>query len=217
MNKIVLAIVFITQIQAIEIVDSYLEQGEIRKAVNRLYFLAKDIRNFTCIKSRLNCILPNDIVTKIIQIRNKSFYKKEQNIIDNFFRQNEIQKNLFITSYLSFLDINYSESKSKLDKILINYPSNLYALNQKVIILNLTEEFNKTEELHKKLIKIQPKNPDSYFQLISLYLKQENIDLAESQFTITKEKFPKNSRLKIYRKKIDDSYSTWTKIYKYIF
>lgn len=217
MNKIVLALIFISQIEAIEIVNSYLKQGEVRQSLNRLYFLAKDSRNFTCSERRLNCIKPNKIIKKIIQIRKISIYKKEKNIIDKFFTQSEIQKNIFITSYLHFLDNNYSESEYQLNKILITYPSNIYALKQKLVILNIIEDYNNTKYIYQKLVEIEPKNPSSYFQLIALYLYQKNLDFAESMFNITKNRFPNNHQLKLYRNKIDESYSTWTKISKFIF
>jgi len=213
LNKIILAIIFMSQIQAIEIVDSYLKQGEVRKALNRIYFLAKDKRNFTCTKFRLNCIRPNDIVKKIIQVREKSLYKKEKEVIDNFFVQQEIQNNIFITSYLHFLDFNYSESEYQLNKILIDYPSNLYALKQKLAILNITGDFNRTKYILQKLVEIEPENPTSYFQLISLYLYQKDKKFAKSMFEITKKKFPHHNQLQLYKSRIDEMNSFWTTIF----
>jgi len=212
--KKMLIILFVTSyIQAIEVVDMYIDRNETEKAINRLYYLAKDMRNFTCTQNYMNCLTPRDILDRVTKIRDTSQNNIEKTIINRFIKEDEVQKNIFMRSHTLFKDKRYDETLIELKTILLNYPKNIYTLTYLAKTALLIDNPKISEYCYKKLIKYRPEISDSYFELTEIYIQDKNYSIAQTSLDTAKEIFPDDSRIKIYQNKIDKATSFWSNIF----
>lgn len=210
--NIILIFSFI-QIQALELVDNYIENQDTKRAINRLYFLAKDSRNFICSNTFPDCISPEDINIRIANIKSMSNNKLEKEIISNFFKEKEISNNIFIQSYLLYKNRNYFEAIESTNIILKENPNNIYALEYRAKSSFLTTDLSIAKQSYKKIIELKPEISKYYFRLIDIFLKEERFVNAENTLQSIKDKFPDNMQISEYQKRIDSSKHFWSSLF----
>ena len=214
-KKVISTILILSSIhiQALEVVDKYIEDENIKRSINRLYYLAKDIRNFTCTETYQSCITPKDILDRLRIIKGKSQSKIELQIINRFLNEREIQENIFMTSYSLFTAKKYFEAIKQFEIILESYPNNVYALKLRAKSSLFTTNFLIAEDSYQKLIQIQPHQSNTYFKLTALYIKEKRYKIAENILELAKSRFPNDLRTPLYQEKIDDSKSFWKSMF----
>ncbi|EJF06661.1 hypothetical protein ThvES_00012490 [Thiovulum sp. ES] len=85
MKKLFLISIFVSNIFAFELVDSYIEKGEYDEALYNLFTIAKDESNFDC--SRGDCVTRNDIESRVQRIASTIDNKRGKEVVKNFFAE----------------------------------------------------------------------------------------------------------------------------------
>jgi tetratricopeptide (TPR) repeat protein len=206
---------FLTNLFSLDLVERYLQGGDIEKAIDRLYFIAKDFRNFRCLKEDIICLSPIQIADTIAKI--KTFTKGDEfQIADHFFVDKYIQKNIFIHSYINFISKHYQIALNDFSKILAIYPKNLYALKFRAKTFMLLENYSEAKKAFTDLVNKYPEISDPYFELIAIYIYQNDLEIAQKILNITKKGFQNDPRIKIYQEQINDKIPFYKKWFKYL-
>ena len=206
---------FLTNLFSLDLVERYLQGGDIEKAIDRLYFIAKDFRNFRCLKEDIICLSPIQIADTIAKI--KTFTKGDEfQIADHFFVDKYIQKNIFIHSYINFISKHYQIALNDFSKILAIYPKNLYALKFRAKTFMLLENYSEAKKAFTDLVNKYPEISDPYFELIAIYIYQNDLEIAQKILNITKKGFQNDPRIKIYQEQINDKIPFYKKLFKYL-
>lgn len=215
MRKLLTLLLFLLllKVEALEIVDRYLENSEINRGVNRLYFLSKDERYFTCSGVFVSCVSPEDIDKKLKTALEKSNNSQEKEIIKNFFSEKAVLENSFIWAFILFREKRFFETIEKLEEILETYPKNIFALKYLAKASLETSNLKLAEESLKKIIELKTDDSDSYFQLIDIYLKEERFSDAEKTLNLVERYFRGDERIPKYREKLENSQSLWSSIF----
>jgi tetratricopeptide (TPR) repeat protein len=208
-----LLFLLLLKVEALEIVDRYLENSEINRGVNRLYFLSKDERYFTCSGVFVSCVSPEDIDKKLKTALEKSNNSQEKEIIKNFFSEKAVLENSFIWAFILFREKRFFETIEKLEEILETYPKNIFALKYLAKASLETSNLKLAEESLKKIIELKTDDSDSYFQLIDIYLKEERFSDAEKTLNLVERYFRGDERIPKYREKLENSQSLWSSIF----
>jgi tetratricopeptide (TPR) repeat protein len=206
---------FLTNLFSLDLVERYLQGGDIEKAIDRLYFIAKDFRNFRCLKEDIICLSPIQIADTIAKI--KTFTKGDEfQIADHFFVDKYIQKNIFIHSYINFISKHYQIALNDFSKILAIYPKNLYALKFRAKTFMFLENYSEAKKAFTDLVNKYPEISDPYFELIAIYIYQNDLEIAQKILNITKKGFQNDPRIKIYQEQINDKIPFYKKWFKYL-
>ena len=214
-TKLFLITFFLTNLFSLDLVERYLQGGDIEKAIDRLYFIAKDFRNFRCLKEDIICLSPIQIADTIAKI--KTFTKGDEfQIADHFFVDKYIQKNIFIHSYINFISKHYQIALNDFSKILAIYPKNLYALKFRAKTFMLLENYSEAKKAFTDLVNKYPEISDPYFELIAIYIYQNDLEIAQKILNITKKGFQNDPRIKIYQEQINDKIPFYKKWFKYL-
>jgi len=214
MVRVITLLSIAISLYGLEIVDRYLEMNNTYKALNRLFYLAQDERNFI-VDSFGEFITPEEIVYRVRKIE-KMVSGKEREAVKNFFKQKEIEENLFIKSYLLFQEKRYSEVVELCKEILDYYPNNPYALIYLAQSSIRTKDHTSAENSYIKLIQLYPNNIAYRYELIDLYLHDEKIEKAKKVFDEVEKRFPKDRYLDRYRKEIEERESILNRIFEKI-
>jgi tetratricopeptide (TPR) repeat protein len=211
--KIALFLLFvITQLSSLQLVDTHIERGEIDKALNRLFHLAKDEKNFRCLEV-LPCISAEDVdkrVQKLIILTNDEL---EKEIIGNFFNELGTEDNSFLVAYNALKDEKYFEAYDRYKSLSSIYPSNpnlLKDLGKSAVKIG---KYRESEQAYRELIEFDPNSIDSYIQLAGIYYKLEEFDKAKEVLDKAKRIDPKNERVEKLQKEVESSDSIVAKIF----
>jgi len=214
-TKLFLIIFFLSNLFSLDLVERYLQSGDIEKAIDRLYFIAKDFRNFRCLEEDIVCLSPVQIANTIAKI--KTFTKGDEfQIADHFFVDKYIQKNIFIHSYINFISKHYQIALNDFSKILAIYPKNLYALKFRAKTFMFLENYSEAKKAFTDLVNKYPEISDPYFELIAIYIYQNDLEIAQKILNITKKGFQNDPRIKIYQEQINDKIPFYKKLFKYL-
>jgi len=214
-TKLFLIIFFLSNLFSLDLVERYLQSGDIEKAIDRLYFIAKDFRNFRCLEEDIVCLSPVQIANTIAKI--KTFTKGDEfQIADHFFVDKYIQNNIFIHSYINFISQHYQIALNDFNQILETYSRNLYALKFRAKTFLLLKDYSKAKEAFTDLVNKYPEISDPYFELIAIYIYQNDLETAQEILDITKKAFKNDPRIKIYQDQINDKMPFYKKWFKYL-
>jgi len=216
-KRVILVLSFFSlsiELYGLDLVDRYLEERDIERAIDRLFFLARDERNF--ISNNLGeSITPQEIYERVEKTKTLSSNPDEKRAIDSFFEQDEVKRNLFIASYLLLREKRYFEAINRCEEILKDYPTNRYALLCRAEASLNTTDHSQAEDSYRKLIVLYPKEVKYRYKLIDIYLEDKKVQKAKSLFNETSKLFPKDKSLSKYREKIEDAESFWASLFGY--
>ena len=213
--RITFLFLYSTSLFSLEIVDTYIKYRDSLKAINRLFYLAKDERNFASNNFGAN-ITPDEIFKRVEKVKNMVSDREEKRVIELFFEQKEIKRNPFITSYLLYNKKRYFETVQKCEEILRYYPDNLYALTYRAKASLKTTEHLQAEYSYITLIKLYPQKVQYRYQLLELYLKDNKVEKAKKLFKSIEKRFPKDKELNKFRKRVEEADSLFSSMFNKI-
>lgn len=114
----------------------------------------------------------------------------------------EFSKNYFLLKY-------YNEAQLFIDKALEKEPENIYLLKHKIDIFKTQRNFQNAIDLQEKLAQIQPQYSD---ELVLLYIQNKNFEKAEKLIDEIEKKALKTSRIKGFKKFLENRKTTSKKI-----
>lgn len=111
----------------------------------------------------------------------------------------------------NFLLKNYNEAQLFINKALEKEPDNIYLLRHKIAIFKTQRNFQNAIDLQKKLVQMQPHYSD---ELVLLYIQNKNFEKAEILIDEIEKKALKTSRIKGFKKFLENRKTTSKKINK---
>ena len=127
-----------------------------------------------------------------------------------------IQNNIFIHSYINFISQHYQIALNDFNQILKIYSQNLYALKFRAKTFLILEDYSEAKKAFTDLVNKYPEISDPYFELIAIYIYQNDLKTAQIILDITKKAFKDDPRIKIYQDQINDKMPFYKKWFKYL-
>jgi tetratricopeptide (TPR) repeat protein len=204
LTLLLLPLLIVSQLSSLQLVDGYIEQGEVDKALNRLFNISKDERNFTCL-DLMPCVTVEDIDKRIEALKNRSRDPREREIISNFFNELGMDDNNFVVAYRLKKEKRYFEAYDRYKSLSAMYPRNINLMENLGVTALKTDKLREAEIIYKELIRVDPENGENYIQLAGIYYKNGKFDKAKKVLKEAKRVNPSDERVPQLEKEIDNS------------
>ena len=80
----------------------------------------------------------------------------------------------------------------------------------------LLENYSEAKKAFTDLVNKYPEISDPYFELIAIYIYQNDLETAQKILNVTKKGFKNDPRIKIYQKQINEKTPFYKKWFKYL-